>query len=146
MIPDLERRESAPAGSPQVYRCPLSLSLSLAWHSRVCIEILTLVVLCDAIGPDLPIVYCSHSFEVMIGYAREAVLGRNYRFLQSRASEYAASNRFDEDSRRSESSVFQFIDENQRASQKMLRDSVRSMTERQVVIRNFTKDGIAFLN
>lgn len=40
-------------------------------------------VVCDVETHDLPIIYCSEMFERLTGYSRDAILGRNCRFLQA---------------------------------------------------------------
>ena len=40
-------------------------------------------VVCDARKYDMPIVYCSATFERLTGYTKHEILGRNCRFLQS---------------------------------------------------------------
>jgi PAS domain S-box-containing protein len=37
---------------------------------------------CDLAQQDMPIVYCSESFETLTGYTEKEIIGRNCRFLQ----------------------------------------------------------------
>ncbi|KAK9364797.1 hypothetical protein V1509DRAFT_600737 [Lipomyces kononenkoae] len=44
-------------------------------------------VVCDARKVDLPIVYCSETFEDLTGYTQSEIIGRNCRFLQGPAGQ-----------------------------------------------------------
>ncbi|KAK9374827.1 uncharacterized protein V1513DRAFT_444530 [Lipomyces chichibuensis] len=55
--------------SPQINIGPVDMSCSF--------------VVCDARKVDLPIVYCSATFEILTGYTQNEIVGRNCRFLQS---------------------------------------------------------------
>ncbi|WP_293123853.1 PAS domain S-box protein [Microcoleus sp. bin38.metabat.b11b12b14.051] len=78
------------------------------------------IVIADATGPDVPIIYCNPAFEKLTGYAPEEILGRNCRFLQGSDTDGAELNR--------------------------LRSSLRSGTEIKVVLKNYRKDKTAFWN
>jgi PAS domain S-box-containing protein len=78
------------------------------------------IVITDAQKPDNPIIYLNESFERMTGYGAAEVLGNNCRFLQKN-------------------------DINQPALEK-LRDAIKKVTSRTVVVRNYRKDGELFWN
>ncbi|MRS97488.1 EAL domain-containing protein [Ralstonia pickettii] len=78
------------------------------------------ITVADAQQPDLPIVYVNPGFERMTGYRAEEVLGRNARFLHSSEPGQPALNE--------------------------VRASLRDESEIRVLLRNFRKDGHAFLN
>ena len=40
------------------------------------------LVLCDMASSELPIVYCTETFQKLVGYPESEILGRNCRFLQ----------------------------------------------------------------
>lgn len=40
------------------------------------------MVVTDPAQPDNPIVFCNVAFQMLTGYAREEIIGRNCRFLQ----------------------------------------------------------------
>jgi PAS domain S-box-containing protein len=48
------------------------------------------ITVSDATAPDYPLIYVNDAFERITGYAREAVLGHNCRFLQGERSDPAA--------------------------------------------------------
>ena len=74
----------------------------------------------DATLPDLPLTYVNPAFEMMTGYCREEVLGKNCRFLQGPEHDQAAVT--------------------------LLRDAIREHREVVTVVRNFHKDGTPFWN
>ncbi|CAJ0777453.1 PAS domain S-box protein [Ralstonia holmesii] len=78
------------------------------------------ITVADAQQPDLPIVYVNPGFERMTGYRAEEVLGRNARFLHSSEPGQPALNE--------------------------VRAALRDESEIRVLLRNFRKDGHAFLN
>jgi PAS domain S-box-containing protein len=76
------------------------------------------IVITNHLEPDYPIIYCNKAFEVMTGYAREEVIGRNCRFLQGN-------------------------DRNQKTRIAM-KDAVQKGEYCQVELRNYTKSGTQF--
>ncbi|APF90183.1 EAL domain-containing protein (plasmid) [Ralstonia solanacearum] len=78
------------------------------------------ITVADAQQPDLPLVYVNPGFERMTGYRAEEVLGRNCRFLHSSEPGQPALNE--------------------------VRAALRDASEIRVLLRNFRKDGHAFLN
>ncbi|MBI5937011.1 MAG: PAS domain S-box protein [Betaproteobacteria bacterium] len=48
------------------------------------------VFIVDAKQPDIPLIYVNRAFEQMTGYAREELLGRNYRFLEGETANQLA--------------------------------------------------------
>ena len=88
-------------------------------------------VLCDILGPDLPIVYISEAFERLTGYTKDEILGRNCRFLQD------PEGKLDAGSKRS------FVDGQ---TVYRLRSSIYGRTEIQASIINYRKGGQPFLN
>lgn len=78
------------------------------------------IVICDALAPDMPMVYVNPAFERMTGYAAEEVLGKNCRFLQGE----------DRDQQEIPS----------------LRVALAEQKEASVVIKNYRRDGSLFWN
>lgn len=78
------------------------------------------VIIVDALSEDLPIVYVNAAFERITGYSRQAVLGRNCRFLQGEESAPEALSQ--------------------------LRKGIKAQREVHVVIRNYRRDGTPFWN
>ena len=78
------------------------------------------ITVADAQQPDFPVVYVNPGFERMTGYRAEEVLGRNARFLHSSEPGQPALNE--------------------------VRTALRDESEIRVLLRNFHKDGHAFLN
>ncbi|WP_243737198.1 sensor domain-containing protein [Halomonas ventosae] len=78
------------------------------------------VVICDALQPDLPIVYVNPAFERITGYSREQAMGRNCRFLQGENTESRAILR--------------------------LREGIALERNVHIVIRNYRQDGTTFWN
>ena len=50
-------------------------------------------VVCDARKFDMPIVYCSATFERLTGYTKHEILGRNCRFLQAPDGDVVPGNK-----------------------------------------------------
>ena len=78
------------------------------------------IVISDPTLPDNPLIYVNPAFEAMTGYAAEEAIGYNCRFLQGSDRDQPT------------------LDE--------LRAAVREGRERQVVLRNYRKDGSLFYN
>ncbi|RYY30568.1 MAG: PAS domain S-box protein [Sphingobacteriaceae bacterium] len=78
------------------------------------------IVITDNNQPDNPIIYCNKAFELISGYERLEIIGRNCRFLQKE-------------------------DRNQEVRQ-TLREAVRKGEDCFVEIRNYRKDGMLFWN
>ncbi|WP_447554601.1 putative bifunctional diguanylate cyclase/phosphodiesterase [Vreelandella sp. EE22] len=78
------------------------------------------VVIVDARAPDLPMVYVNKAFEQITGYARDAVMGRNCRFLQGEKTDAATL--------------------------KQLRRGIREQRDVHVMLRNYRRDGTLFWN
>lgn len=78
------------------------------------------VVIVDAQRPDLPMVYVNAAFERITGYSRDAVLGRNCRFLQGVDTDPATLAR--------------------------LRKGIEAQRDVHVVIRNYRRSGEPFWN
>ena len=78
------------------------------------------VVIADARQPDLPVVYLNKRFEQMTGYPADYVVGRNCRFLQG-------------------------AERNQPGVRK-LADAVERRQPCHAVMKNFRRDGSAFVN
>ncbi|KAK9478190.1 hypothetical protein V1514DRAFT_331880 [Lipomyces japonicus] len=88
-------------------------------------------VVCDARQMDIPIVYCSETFELLTGYSRSEIVGRNCRFLQA------------PDGHVSEGEVRKYSDNN--AIRKVKRDLL-ACRETQTPLLNYKKGGIPFVN
>lgn len=78
------------------------------------------IVISDARQPDIPVIYCNPAFEKITGYSQEEVIGQNCRFLQG------------------PDTAPQAVEE--------IRQSLKTGTECQVVLKNYRKDGTAFWN
>ena len=78
------------------------------------------LTLCDLRLPDAPLVYVNRGFELLSGYAREEVLGRNCRFLQGPGTDPSTVEK--------------------------IRAAVNETTSLLVDILNYRKDGSAFWN
>lgn len=87
------------------------------------------LLLCDAMTPDLPIVYCSEAFEKLTRYRREEIIGQNCRFLQSPDGNPKSK------SRSPDTEV-----------PKELRNSILAQKEIQTCVLNYKKDGQPFIN
>lgn len=78
------------------------------------------VTLSDPDQPDNPIVYANEAFELVTGYDREEILGRNCRFLQG--------------------------DDRDQPEIERIREALRDHTPVTVTLRNYRKDGTLFYN
>ena len=78
------------------------------------------IIITDARLPDNPIIDCNPAFEVITGYSRKEVLGRNCRFLQG--------------------------DDADQATIAAIRRAISHRQYITVVIKNYTKSGILFWN
>ncbi len=78
------------------------------------------IVISDASQPDNPIIDCNPAFEVITGYSRNEVLGRNCRFLQH-----------------------DDVDPN---ILKQIRNCIQKQEHKTVIIKNYRKDGSMFWN
>lgn len=87
--------------------------------------------MCDAELPDLPIVYCSDSFERLTGYTKHMVLGRNCRFMQSPDGNVAAGVRR------------KYVDDN---SVLYLKNMINRRQESQITLINYRRGGQPFMN
>ncbi|MEN9544790.1 MAG: hypothetical protein RLZZ598_1623, partial [Pseudomonadota bacterium] len=74
----------------------------------------------DARHPEQPLVYVNHAFELLTGYARSEVLGRNGRFLQGDVIDAPTEQR--------------------------IRQAIQSGERVTVTLRNMRKDGSSFIN
>lgn len=78
------------------------------------------VTLSDPDQPDNPIVYANEAFELITGYDREEILGRNCRFLQG--------------------------DDREQPEIERIREALREQKAVTVTLRNYRKDGTLFYN
>lgn len=78
------------------------------------------VVISDALAQDNPLIYVNAGFEVVTGYSREEVLGKNCRFLQGADTD--------------------------QPQLELLRHAVREGKECKVILRNYRKDETLFYN
>jgi PAS domain S-box-containing protein len=78
------------------------------------------IIITDFQLPDNPIIYCNQAFEVMTGYGREEILGKNCRFLQGENRE--------------------------QVSRYKLQEALIQSEECHVEIANYRKDGSIFYN
>src|ERR1035441_4353923 len=78
------------------------------------------IIITDATDPDNPVIDCNPAFEVVTGYSRQDVLGRNMRFLQRDKADKDALT--------------------------AIRAAIKNQRHVMVVIRNFRKDGSMFWN
>lgn len=109
---------------------PIRIPLRIRFSSTVQIEPRLLVsaiesssegiTITDARHPDMPLVYVNRGFEVVTGYRREEVLGRNCRFLQG--------------------------DDVEQPQLDVLRNGMREARSVSVQVRNYTRDGRLFWN
>jgi PAS domain S-box-containing protein len=88
--------------------------------SQILDTCITGITLSDPHQPDNPIVYANEMFELMTGYNRDEIIGRNCRFLQGE-------------------------DQDQPALEE-IRAAIRSQTSVTVTLRNYRKDGELFFN
>ena len=78
------------------------------------------ITLSDPDQPDNPIVYANEAFELITGYDRNEILGRNCRFLQG--------------------------DDRDQPEIERIREALREHTPVTVTLRNYRKDGQLFHN
>jgi PAS domain S-box-containing protein len=78
------------------------------------------ITIADMTRPDRPLIYCNQAFEVITGYSRQDVLGRNCRFMQGEGTDPA------------------MVDQ--------LRQAIRQGESCEVVLLNYRKDGRPFWN
>ena len=78
------------------------------------------ITLSDPDQPDNPIVYANEAFELITGYDREEIIGRNCRFLQGNDRDQPEIER--------------------------IREALREHKPVTVTLRNYRKDGSLFLN
>jgi len=78
------------------------------------------ITLSDPDQPDNPIVYANEAFELITGYDREEILGRNWRFLQGNDRDQPEVDR--------------------------IREALREHKPVTVTLRNYRKDGSLFYN
>jgi PAS domain S-box-containing protein len=78
------------------------------------------IAIADMTQPDYPLIYCNQAFEVITGYSRQDVLGRNCRFMQGEGTDPA------------------MVDQ--------LRQAIRQGESCEVVLLNYRKDGRPFWN
>jgi PAS domain S-box-containing protein len=78
------------------------------------------ITLSDPDQPDNPIVYANEAFEMITGYDRDEILGRNCRFLQGEDRDQPEIER--------------------------IREALRDQKSVTVTLRNYKKDGTLFYN
>jgi PAS domain S-box-containing protein len=78
------------------------------------------IAISDARLPDNPVIDCNPAFEVITGYSRDEVIGRNCRFLQREDADPATLKR--------------------------IRSAIKKEQHITVVIKNYRKDGSPFWN
>lgn len=78
------------------------------------------VVVCDALASDHPVIYANAAFAAMSGYAVDALLGKNLRFLQGNDREQDGRER--------------------------MREAVERGETARVLVRNYRQDGSLFWN
>ena len=78
------------------------------------------ITLSDPDQPDNPIVYANEAFELITGYDRDEIVGRNCRFLQE--------------------------DDRDQPEIERIREALREQTPVTVTLRNYRKDGELFHN
>ena len=78
------------------------------------------ITLSDPDQPDNPIVYANAAFELITGYERNEILGRNCRFLRGT--------------------------DNDQPELARIREAIRDQTPVTVTLRNYRKDGALFFN
>ena len=117
------------------------------------------VIVCDTHADDNPIVYCSEAFEVLTGYQREEIVGRNCRFLQSplgadrkqdiiRIDNNHSPNTRQENVSRDWGGRNKLDEENEKESRNLfeLKTRVGDKEEVQVMVTNYKKGGRRFRN
>jgi PAS domain S-box-containing protein len=88
--------------------------------SQILDSVVNGITLSDPDQPDNPIVYANAAFELITGYDREEIIGRNCRFLQGEDREQEARYQ--------------------------LRQAIDNSEPAEVTIRNYRKDGQLFYN
>lgn len=88
-------------------------------------------VVCDVRKFDMPIVYCSATFERLTGYTKHEILGRNCRFLQSPIGDVERGSKR------------KYVDEE---SVRYLKQQCEGLEEAQVSLINYRKGGQPFMN
>lgn len=78
------------------------------------------LVIADAAAPDMPIIYCNPATVRITGYARDAIVGRNHRFLQN--------------------------DDHHQLPLREVRSAVSDGRPTRVLLRNYRKNGDLFWN
>lgn len=78
------------------------------------------ITLSDPVQPDNPIVYANEAFELITGYDRDEIVGRNCRFLQG--------------------------DDREQPEIERIREALREQKPVTVTLRNYRKDGELFYN
>jgi PAS domain S-box-containing protein len=78
------------------------------------------ITLSDPHQDDCPLVYANEAFELITGYDRDEILGRNCRFLQGSDRDQAGIEK--------------------------IREAMRTETQTTVTLRNYRKDGTLFHN
>ncbi|MGB7893768.1 MAG: PAS domain S-box protein, partial [Microcoleus sp.] len=78
------------------------------------------VTISDATDPENPIIYCNPAFEIMTGYRRQEIIGKNGRFLHGSDTDAAAVE--------------------------IIRQALQTESECKVILKNYRKDGTAFWN
>ena len=78
------------------------------------------MVITDPSQPDNPIVFCNEAFQILTGYSREEILGRNCRFLQGPDTD--------------------------RSKVQKVRAAIKAGHDVEVDLLNYRKDGTAFWN
>jgi len=73
------------------------------------------ITLSDPVQPDNPIVYANEAFELITGYDRDEIVGRNCRFLQG--------------------------DDREQPEIERIREALREQKRVTVTLRNYRKDG-----
>lgn len=78
------------------------------------------MTLTDSVSEDEPVIYVNRAFEIMSGYSREEVIGRNCRFMQN--------------------------DDRDQPERELLMSAIRRNDPVQVTLRNYKKNGSLFYN
>jgi PAS domain S-box-containing protein len=88
--------------------------------SQILDSVVNGITLSDPDQPDNPIVYANAAFELITGYDREEIIGRNCRFLQG--------------------------DDRDQPEIERIREALREHQPVTVTLRNYRKDGTLFFN
>jgi diguanylate cyclase (GGDEF)-like protein/PAS domain S-box-containing protein len=96
------------------------IDLELRIRNRAIEASVNAVVITDNRQPDNPIIYVNQAFERITGYRREAVMGRNCRFLQ--------------------------LEDNDQPALSSIRVALQQGLEGKALLRNYRKDGSMFWN